>query len=400
MIMKRSSYTLSVEARPSPLPRPSPLAPRPPSAFTLVELLVVVVIISMLAALLLPAVMSARERARVAQCGNNQHQLFVALQQYDAAKQHLPGYVNRQGANTPFAVTWIPVLFPFLGRMDLWEGNQTVVPVIPGWRQPGLNANGTFAAPVPQFKELVCPDDTPASTAGLSYVLNVGLYDLVINPANVYTGTFIPTPAAFPPLAPWIPPASPTTVTEYGPFRDTLPNLVLSGGSPAAPRPVSLSSVTSPAVTPMISECTYAFDQGSQPADFTSNRDKYMRTWSSWAPYNTNTTPPSTWTVTDSVLSTSFLYHGGSGAVGAVSARYGFVWPDLRTVQTPAYNTITVGSSFMPPAWVFDPTLSPQPADTQHLMHAGIVVVTFCDGHTDSLSDNALCSAYSCAPIP
>ncbi len=296
------------------------------------------------------------------------------------------GSIIRLPNEIPFAVTWIPVLFPFLGRMDLWEGNP---PAVPGWRQPGLNANGTLNAPVPQLKELVCPDDTPASVAGLSYVLNVGVYgyDLPSTPSSailVYPNTFIPTPAAFPPLAPWIPPASPTTVTEYGPFRDTLPNLVLSGGgSPGAPRPVSLSSVNSPAVTPMISECTYAFDQATMPADFGS-RDKYMRTWSDWASDYPNTT------IRDSTLATHYL----------VSARYGFVWPDLRTVQTPAYANITVGSSFLPPAWVFDPTLSPQPVDTQHLMHAGIVVVTFCDGHTDSLSDNAICSAYNCAIIP
>ena len=65
-----------------------------------------------------------------------------------------------------------------------------------------------------------------------------------------------------------------------------------------------------------------------------------------------------------------------------VSARYGFVWPDFPTVQSPAYSNITVGSSFLPPPWL--------PQNEQHLMHAGIVVVTFCDGHTDSLSDNWL----------
>lgn len=83
------------------------------AAFTVVELLVVVAVTALLAALLLPAVQAARETARKLQCANNLRQVALATQNHASVQGHLPAYVRRP-LGKPIRECWRVALLPHL----------------------------------------------------------------------------------------------------------------------------------------------------------------------------------------------------------------------------------------------------------------------------------------------
>jgi prepilin-type N-terminal cleavage/methylation domain-containing protein/prepilin-type processing-associated H-X9-DG protein len=71
------------------------MLPMKRSGFTLIELLVVIAVIAILAALLMPAIQSAKQRARTAYCANNLRQLLLAYEEYRTANDGWAPYSER-----------------------------------------------------------------------------------------------------------------------------------------------------------------------------------------------------------------------------------------------------------------------------------------------------------------
>ena len=119
--------------------RRSALRP-PPSAFTLVELLVVITIIGILIALLLPAVQAAREAARRMQCSNNLKQIGLATHDYLDAAGRLP-----PGGRSPLGETWFHAILPYIDQAamySLWD--------------PGKNTTKATTIQLPQLRSPRC----------------------------------------------------------------------------------------------------------------------------------------------------------------------------------------------------------------------------------------------------
>jgi prepilin-type N-terminal cleavage/methylation domain-containing protein len=117
-------------------------------AFTLIEVLVVMAIIGLLVALALPAVHSAREAGRRAQCINNLRQMGIALHSYASAYGVLPCGQGGRGQSMLVSV------LPYLDQNRLYHAFNFDLGV------GELDANRTAIAT--RVATLLCPSDPAA----------------------------------------------------------------------------------------------------------------------------------------------------------------------------------------------------------------------------------------------
>ena len=117
-----------------------------------------------LVALLVPAVQSAREAARRAQCQNNLRQIGLALLNYESANGCFPPAYVADEKGRPMH-SWRVLILPYLDREDLYRQYNFDEP----WNSPG---NRALARLMPSIYR--CPSDGTAAPDQTSYAVIVG----------------------------------------------------------------------------------------------------------------------------------------------------------------------------------------------------------------------------------
>ena len=149
------------------------------AGFTLIELLVVISIIAVLIALLLPAVQSAREAARRAQCVNNLKQIGLATLNFESTYAILPPNGLRlaapdlnpdaQAAIPTVAASYLTQILPFMDQSNIYNQINLSLAAsdtanIPPCTGPGALHSGNNSAYSMAISVFLCPSSPGPAT--------------------------------------------------------------------------------------------------------------------------------------------------------------------------------------------------------------------------------------------
>lgn len=168
---------------------------RPMQAFTLIELLVVISIISLLIAILLPALAQARAAARNISCASNLRQVMVAMINYAVDNRSRPPHQLVYGSGIPGgSIDWSGQLASYVGGNPMNmvntepglrifrcpDDNIERLPTVKAYRSYAVNdsrwtyfANG-YKAPWPRY-----------DSANGNPILGTGMTELVTQPYRI-----------------------------------------------------------------------------------------------------------------------------------------------------------------------------------------------------------------------